>query len=108
MAVARGDIFFASLDPVVGSEQAGARPVVVVQNDVANARIPTITVVPITANPRAGPLEGRPPQDSFQRMFKRKSGWPTRIRFPSAGSGSITSGEDSGETRAPRSHSSTH
>ena len=53
MDVARGDIFFANLDPVVGVEQAGTRPVLIVQNDVANARIPTVTVVPITANPRA-------------------------------------------------------
>ena len=53
MVVSRGDIFFANLDPVVGAEQAGVRPVLVVQNDEANARIPTVTVVPITSNLRA-------------------------------------------------------
>ena len=53
MDVARGDIFFANLDPTIGSEQAGTRPVLVVQNDKANAHIPTVTVVPITSNLRA-------------------------------------------------------
>ncbi|MBM4424833.1 MAG: type II toxin-antitoxin system PemK/MazF family toxin [Chloroflexi bacterium] len=53
MDVARGDIFYADLNPVIGSEQAGVRPVLVVQNDEANARIPTVTVIPITSNLRA-------------------------------------------------------
>ena len=53
MDITRGDIFFADLDPTVGSEQAGLRPVLVVQNDEANARIPTVTVVQITSNLRA-------------------------------------------------------
>ncbi len=53
MEIARGDIYYANLDPVIGVEQAGTRPVLVVQNNVANARIPTVTVVPITANLRA-------------------------------------------------------
>ncbi len=45
MVVSRGDIFFANLDPVIGAEQAGVRPVLVVQNDEANARIPTVSKV---------------------------------------------------------------
>ena len=53
MDILRGDILFADLDPVIGSEQAGLRPVLVVQNDEANARIPTVTVIPITSNLRA-------------------------------------------------------
>lgn len=53
MDLARGDIFYANLDPVVGVEQAGTRPVLIVQNDEANTRIPTVTVVPITSNVRA-------------------------------------------------------
>ncbi|MDR3189678.1 MAG: type II toxin-antitoxin system PemK/MazF family toxin [Lactobacillaceae bacterium] len=47
--VLRGDIFFADLSPVTGSEQGGQRPVVIVQNDVGNLYSPTTIVVPITA-----------------------------------------------------------
>jgi hypothetical protein len=54
MRVQRGDIFLANLDPIVGVEQAGTRPVLVVQCDLANERIPTVTVVPLTSNLRAG------------------------------------------------------
>jgi len=53
MEIKRGDIFFANLDPIVGVEQAGTRPVLIVQNDEANALIPTVTVVPLTSNLRA-------------------------------------------------------
>ncbi len=53
MRIQRGDIFLANLDPVIGSEQAGTRPVLVVQCDQANERIPTVTVVPLTSNRRA-------------------------------------------------------
>ena len=45
----RGDIYFANLDPVVGSEQGGYRPVVVVQNDIGNKHSPTIIVVTVTS-----------------------------------------------------------
>lgn len=54
MRVRRGDILLANLDPTVGVEQAGTRPVLVVQCDLANERIPTVTVVPLTSNLRAG------------------------------------------------------
>ena len=54
MHLHRGDVFMANLDPVVGFEQAGTRPVLVVQCDQANERIPTVTVVPLTSNLRAG------------------------------------------------------
>jgi mRNA interferase MazF len=54
MRVQRGDVFMANPDPVVGSEQAGTRPVLVVQCDQANDRIPTVTIVPLTSNLRAG------------------------------------------------------
>ncbi|MBN1138761.1 MAG: type II toxin-antitoxin system PemK/MazF family toxin [Anaerolineae bacterium] len=52
MRVQRGDIFMANLDPTVGVEQSGTRPVLVVQCDLANERIPTVTVVPLTSNMR--------------------------------------------------------
>jgi len=46
--VKRGDVFFADLDPVLGSEQGGVRPVLVVQNDVGNQHSPTTIVAAIT------------------------------------------------------------
>ncbi len=47
--VRRGDIFYADLNPVVGSEQGGIRPVVVVQNDVGNKYSPTVIIAAITS-----------------------------------------------------------
>jgi len=47
--VRRGDIFFADLSPVVGSEQGGFRPVLEVQNDIGNRFSPTVIVAAITA-----------------------------------------------------------
>ncbi len=49
MIVKRGDIYYANLSPVVGSEQGGHRPVLVVQNDVGNKYSPTVIVVAITS-----------------------------------------------------------
>lgn len=47
--IRRGDIYYADLDPVVGSEQGGVRPVVVLQNDVGNKYSPTIIAAAITS-----------------------------------------------------------
>lgn len=49
MLVKRGDLFYANLSPVLGSEQGGVRPVVVIQNDVGNKYSPTTIVAPITS-----------------------------------------------------------
>lgn len=49
MVVKRGDIYYANLSPVVGSEQGGHRPVLVIQNDVGNKYSPTVIVVAITS-----------------------------------------------------------
>ncbi|MDR2505280.1 MAG: type II toxin-antitoxin system PemK/MazF family toxin [Oscillospiraceae bacterium] len=49
MIIKRGDIFSADLDPVVGSEQGGIRPVLVIQNDVGNRFSPTVIVLAITS-----------------------------------------------------------
>ena len=46
--VKRGDVFYAELDPVIGSEQGGVRPVLIVQNDVGNQHSPTTIVAAIT------------------------------------------------------------
>ena len=47
--VKRGDIFYADLSPVVGSEQGGVRPVIIIQNDVGNKYSPTVIVAAITS-----------------------------------------------------------
>ena len=49
MQVRRGDIFYADLSPVVGSEQGGIRPVLVIQNDVGNRHSPTVICAAITS-----------------------------------------------------------
>lgn len=49
MNVKRGDIFYADLSPVVGSEQGGIRPVLIVQNDVGNKYSPTVIAAAITS-----------------------------------------------------------
>ncbi len=48
MPIRRGDVFWVDLNPVKGSEQAGRRPVVVIQNDVGNEVAPTVIVAPLT------------------------------------------------------------
>ena len=48
-AIKRGDIFYADLSPVVGSEQGGLRPVLIVQNDVGNRYSPTVIAAAITS-----------------------------------------------------------
>lgn len=68
MNVKRGDIFYADLSPVIGSEQGGIRPVLVIQNDVGNKFSPTVIVAAITS-----------------QISKAKL--PTHVELPSAISG---------------------
>ena len=49
MSVKRGDIFYADLSPVVGSEQGGLRPVLIIQNDIGNRYSPTVIAAAITS-----------------------------------------------------------
>ncbi|KJR98364.1 MAG: PemK family transcriptional regulator [Peptococcaceae bacterium BRH_c4a] len=49
MLIRRGDVFFAELSPVVGSEQGGTRPVLILQNDIGNQYSPTTIVAAITS-----------------------------------------------------------
>ena len=49
MNIKRGDIYYADLSPVVGSEQGGLRPVLIVQNDVGNKYSPTVIAAAITS-----------------------------------------------------------
>ena len=68
MNVRRGDIYYADLSPVVGSEQGGVRPVLIVQNDVGNRFSPTVIAAAITSQ-------------------KDKAHLPTHIQLNSVGSG---------------------
>ncbi len=49
MNIKRGDIYYADLSPVVGSEQGGLRPVLIVQNDIGNRYSPTVIAAAITS-----------------------------------------------------------
>ena len=49
MIIRRGDVFYADLRPVVGSEQGGVRPVLIIQNDVGNRHSPTVICAAITS-----------------------------------------------------------
>lgn len=49
MDLKRGDVYYADLNPVVGSEQGGVRPVLIIQNDIGNKYSPTIIVAAITS-----------------------------------------------------------
>ena len=46
--IKRGQVYYADLSPVVGSEQGGMRPVVIVQNDIGNKHSPTVIICPLT------------------------------------------------------------
>lgn len=49
MQIERGDIYYADLSPVVGSEQGGLRPVLIIQNDIGNKYSPTVIIAAITS-----------------------------------------------------------
>ncbi len=68
MSIKRGDLFWVDLDPTRGSEQAGRRPVVVIQNDIGNEFAPTVIVAPMTT-----------------RNFSKE--YPTNVPIPRAVSG---------------------
>jgi mRNA interferase MazF len=68
VTVKRGEIYYADLSPVVGSEQGGIRPVLIVQNDIGNKFSPTVIAAAITSQ-------------------KEKSRLPTHIELQSTGCG---------------------
>ncbi len=68
MTIKRGEIYSADLDPVVGSEQGGIRPVLIIQNDVGNRFSPTVIVLAITSQ-------------------KTKARLPTHVDIPSGRTG---------------------
>jgi mRNA interferase MazF len=68
LQVKKGDLYFADLSPVIGSEQGGVRPVLVVQNNVGNRYSPTIIVAAVTSQ-------------------KNKANLPTHVEIAADGSG---------------------
>ena len=73
MLVKRGDIFYADLSPVVGSEQGGIRPVLVVQNDVGNKYSPTVIAAAITSKINKAKLPTHIELDAQQYGLSRDS-----------------------------------
>lgn len=73
MIVKRGDVFFADLSPVVGSEQGGTRPVLVLQNDIGNRFSPTVIVAAITAQIQKAKLPTHVEIDAKKYGFERDS-----------------------------------
>lgn len=73
MIVKRGDVFFAELSPVVGSEQGGTRPVLVIQNDIGNRFSPTVIVAAITAQIQKAKLPTHVEINAKEHGFERDS-----------------------------------
>jgi len=71
--VRRGDIFYADLSPVIGSEQGGVRPVLVIQNDVGNKYSPTVICAAITSQIGKAKLPTHIEIDSVQSTLVKDS-----------------------------------
>ena len=74
MEVHRGEVFYADLSPVVGSEQGGIRPVLIIQNEIGNRHSPTVIAAAITSR-----------QDKNRRRTsacgQTAAGWPRTASF---------------------------
>lgn len=73
MIIKRGDVFFADLSPVVGSEQGGVRPVLIIQNDIGNRFSPTVIIAAITAQIQKAKLPTHVEIDAKTHGFDRDS-----------------------------------
>lgn len=73
MMVKRGEIYYANLNPVIGSEQGGLRPVLIIQNDVGNKYSPTVIVAAITAQISKGKLPTHVELQATDCMLERDS-----------------------------------
>lgn len=71
--VKRGDVYFADLSPVVGSEQGGVRPVLILQNDIGNRFSPTVIVAAITAQIQKAKLPTHVEINAKKYGFERNS-----------------------------------
>lgn len=67
----RGDIYYADLNPVKGSEQGGVRPVLIVQNDMGNKHSPTVIVAAITSNVNKASLPTHILLEDIEGLSKR-------------------------------------
>lgn len=73
MNVKRGDVYFADLSPVVGSEQGGVRPVLVIQNNIGNRFSPTVIIAAITAQIQKAKLPTHVEIDAKRYGFEKDS-----------------------------------
>ncbi len=73
LIVKRGDVYFADLSPVVGSEQGGVRPVLVIQNDIGNRFSPTVIIAAITAQIQKAKLPTHVEINAKRYGFERDS-----------------------------------
>ena len=73
MVIKRGDMFYADLSPVVGSEQGGIRPVLIIQNDVGNKHSPTVIAAAITSQTTKNKLPTHIEIDSKDNGLKADS-----------------------------------
>ncbi len=73
LSVKRGDVFFADLSPVIGSEQGGTRPVLIIQNDIGNRFSPTVIIAAITAQIQKAKLPTHVEIDAKKYGFERDS-----------------------------------
>lgn len=78
--VRRGDIFYADLSPVVGSEQGGVRPVLILQNDVGNRHSPTVIVCAITGRTEKASLPTHVPIGRHGRLARLSTALLEQIR----------------------------
>ena len=71
MVIHRGDIYYADLRPVVGSEQGGVRPVLIIQNDTGNRHSPTVICAAITSKMNKAKLHRyRPSSDGTEKAVR--------------------------------------
>ena len=89
MLIKRGEIYYADLSPVVGSEQGGVRPVLIVQNDVGNKFSPTVIAAAITSQKDKTALPTHSPTVIAAAITsqKEKAKLPTHIELRADGCG---------------------
>ena len=73
MLIRRGDIYYADLRPVVGSEQGGVRPVLIIQNDIGNKHSPTVICAAITSQMNKAKLPTHVELDSSRYALVKDS-----------------------------------
>ena len=73
MVIRRGDIYYADLRPVIGSEQGGIRPVLIIQNDVGNRHSPTVICAAITSQMNKAKLPTHVELDSSRYAMVKDS-----------------------------------